>query len=77
VPAPGRADFYAPRTAPVVDEPSLRAAAGFDTQLSSSDVERSLRNILERGLDNQQYHCEPIVVTVAVLSGAAQLLRAA
>ncbi|HEX7043893.1 MAG TPA: YceI family protein [Burkholderiales bacterium] len=46
-PEGSRADLYAPLAQLTVDEPALRAAAGFDSPLSASDIEGTRRNMLE------------------------------
>ena len=55
--APGarRADLYAPLALLSVDEPALRAQAGFDTQPSQQDIEGTRRNMLEKVLETAQH----------------------
>ncbi len=55
LPDAGRADLFVRLDRMVVDEPPLRAAAGFDTQPSPEDVAGTRRNMLERVLDAQSY----------------------
>ncbi|HLF23957.1 MAG TPA: YceI family protein [Burkholderiales bacterium] len=50
-----RVDVYAPLASLSVDEPALRAQAGFDTQPSQQDVEGTRRNMLEKVLEADQY----------------------
>ncbi len=49
-PDAGRADLYVSLDRLTVDEPSLRAQAGFDTQPSAEDIAGTRRNMLERVL---------------------------
>ncbi len=49
-PDAGRADLYVRLDRLTVDEPSLRAQAGFDTQPSAEDIAGTRRNMLERVL---------------------------
>jgi polyisoprenoid-binding protein YceI len=53
-PADGRADFYVRLQDLTVDEPPLRAAAGFDTQPTPADVAATRENMLDKVL-----HTEP------------------
>lgn len=46
-----RADLYAPLASLSVDEPALRARAGFDTQPSQQDIDGTRRNMLEKVLE--------------------------
>lgn len=50
-----RADVYAPLAALTVDEPALRAQAGFDTQPTQQDIEGTKRNMLEKVLEAEQF----------------------
>ena len=54
-PEEGRADFYVPLDAMVVDEPLLRTEAGFDTQPDPDDIAGTRRNMLQRVLDADRY----------------------
>ena len=54
-PDEGRADLYVPLEALVVDEPGLRAEAGFDTQPDADDIAGTRRNMLQRVLDTARY----------------------
>jgi hypothetical protein len=54
-PDEGRADFYVPLDKLVVDEPALRARAGFDTQPDADDIAGTRRNMLTKVLDTQRY----------------------
>ena len=47
-PDEGRADFYVRLDALTVDEPDLRASAGFDTQPDADDIAGTRRNMLQR-----------------------------
>lgn len=53
--AAGRADLYLRLDQLVVDEPELRAAAGFDTRPGEEAIAGTRRNMLERVLDAPQY----------------------
>lgn len=50
-----RADLYAPLASLSVDEPALRAEAGFDTQPSQQDIEGTRHNMLDKVLDAGTY----------------------
>jgi YceI-like domain len=54
-PDEGRADIYVPLATLVVDEPVLRAEAGFDTQPDADDIAGTRRNMLQRVLDTDRY----------------------
>ena len=54
-PDAGRADLYVALDLLVVDEPSLRAEAGFDTHPSPDDIEGTRRNMLTRVLETGRY----------------------
>ena len=49
-PAEGRADLRVPLQRLVVDEPELRAEAGFDTRPSAADIEGTRKNMLGKVL---------------------------
>lgn len=51
----GIADFYVPLEQLVVDEPGLRAEAGFDTQPSPEAIEGTRNNMLKTTLDAGHY----------------------
>lgn len=51
----GRADLYVALDRLVVDEPELRAEAGFNTQPTEADIAGTRRNMLEKVLDSGQY----------------------
>lgn len=69
-PKEGLADLYVPLDRLVVDEPSLRAEAGFDTQPTEDDIAGTRRNMLTRVLEVERYPL--VVVTVhAVVAGNA------
>ncbi len=73
--AEGRSDLYVALDRLVVDEPELRAEAGFDTQPSESDIAGTRRNMLERVLDSAQY---PFVwIRVSSAGGGARTLEVA
>jgi len=54
-PDEGRADLYVALARLTVDEPALRAEAGFDTQTSESDIEGTRANMLEKVLDAEKF----------------------
>jgi hypothetical protein len=73
-PDDGRADLWLPLDALVVDDPALRAAAGFDTQPSAEDIAGTRRNMIERVLETEGHPYA--VVGLAVLGvgdGATRL----
>ena len=62
-PGEGRSDLYVALDRLIVDEPELRAEAGFDTQPSEADIAGTRRNMLEHVLDAGQYPFALIRVT--------------
>jgi hypothetical protein len=76
-PDEGRADLYVPLDALVVDEPTLRAAAGFDTQPSPADIAGTRRNMLEKVLETERHPYALIAVNDRVTGGNEQQLRVA
>jgi len=74
-PAEGRSDLYVALERLAVDEPGLRAQAGFDTQPTESDIAGTRGNMLERVLDAAQYPFALIRVTGA--GGDARTLEVA
>lgn len=54
-PDEGRADLYIPLDRLSVDEPALRAEAGFDTQPSETDIAGTRGNMLEKVLETGKY----------------------
>ena len=64
-PDDGRADMYVELDRLVVDEPELRAEAGFGTQPSAADVAGTRQNMLEKVLDVEQHPYALITVTRA------------
>jgi hypothetical protein len=75
-PDAGRADLYLPLDTLVVDEPALRAAAGFDTQPSAADIEGTRRNMLDHVLEAAQHPFARVAVTGAVAADGARPVRA-
>ena len=55
VPGDGRADLYFPLAQLVVDEPALRAEAGFETQPSESDIAGTRSNMLNSVLEAERF----------------------
>jgi polyisoprenoid-binding protein YceI len=62
-PEDGRADLYVELARLVVDEPGLRAEAGFDTQPSPADVAGTRQNMLEKVFEVAQHPFALISVT--------------
>jgi len=54
-PEEGRADLYVALGRLTVDEPVLRAEAGFDSQPSASDIEGTRANMLEKVLEAEKF----------------------
>ncbi|MGZ3159208.1 MAG: YceI family protein [Burkholderiaceae bacterium] len=72
-PDEGRADFILPLIKLAVDEPGLRAKAGFDTQPSPEAIEGTRNNMLTKVLDVDHF---PFVFIHAVLiNSASPMLR--
>lgn len=65
-PKEGRADLFVPLDRLVVDEPALRAEAGFDTQPSEDDIAGTRRNMLTRVLEVERYPLALLTVSVDV-----------
>lgn len=65
-PDDGRADLYIPLDRLVVDEPRLRAEAGFDTQPDAAAVAGTRHNMLEKVLEVARYPFVLISVVRAV-----------
>jgi YceI-like domain len=61
-PAAGRADLYLRFERMIVDEPQLRAEAGFDTQPTTADIAGTRRNMLS-GLEADTYPFALVGVT--------------
>ncbi|NDP43071.1 MAG: YceI family protein [Aromatoleum sp.] len=76
-PDEGRADLYLPLDALVVDEPVLRAEAGFDTQPSAADIAGTRRNMLEKVLETDRHPYALIAVNDLGAGGSARQLRVA
>lgn len=67
-PDEGRSDLYLRLDRLVVDEPELRAEAGFDTEPSASDVAGTRRNMLDSVLEAEQH---PFALVSATGAGRA------
>jgi YceI-like domain len=74
-PVDGRADLYVSLDALTVDEPLLRAEAGFDTQPDPDDIAGTRRNMLERVLDTRRYPHAQIAVNNVINGGREGWLR--
>ena len=72
----GRADLYARLDRLVVDEPALRAGAGFDTQPSAADIEGTRRNMLDKVLEADRYPFVQVAVRGVQGTAAEQRVRA-
>lgn len=73
----GRADLYVRVDALVVDEPALRAGAGFDTQPSTADIEGTRRNMLDKVLEADRYPFVQVAVRGVQETAGEQRVRAA
>lgn len=73
-PDAGRADLLVPLDALVVDEPALRAAAGFDTQPSAAAIAGTRRSMLEKVLETDRYPVATIAVTAGLVDASPQQL---
>jgi hypothetical protein len=62
-PGEGRADLRVPLDALVVDEPALRAEAGFHTALSADDIAGTRGNMLAKVLEADRYPYARITVS--------------
>ena len=70
-PEEGRTDFHFRLDQLTVDEPSLRAEAGFGTQPASAAIEGTRRNMLTKVLDSEHF---PFVLIHATRTRAANVL---
>ena len=66
-PEQGRADLYVALDTLVVDESSLREAAGLETHPSAADIAATRRNMLEKVLESDRYPFVRLAVTGAVV----------
>jgi YceI-like domain len=76
-PDEGRADLYVALARMEVDEPALRAEAGFDTQPSESDIEGTRSNMLEKVLEADKFPFALIRVSGASATGKKTTLAVA
>ncbi len=74
-PDEGRADLYLPLAALVVDEPALRAEAGFDTQPSPADIAGTRSNMLDKVLEVDRYPHALIAVRETGADGSTGRFR--
>jgi hypothetical protein len=74
-PDEGRADLWMPLDALVVDEPALRAEAGFDTQPSPDDIAGTRSNMVERVLETDRYPFALVSLNEVGVNGGAKRLR--
>lgn len=73
-PRAARADLYVRLAELVVDEPALRAQAGFDSTPSAADIEGTRGNMLDKVLDAQRH---PYALIHAARAGADDRLAVA
>lgn len=71
-PDAGRGDFVVPLDALVVDEPALRAEAGFDTQPSAAAIAGTRRNMLDKVLEADRYPAALIAVSSGLAGAGPQ-----
>ncbi|MGC2520971.1 MAG: YceI family protein, partial [Burkholderiales bacterium] len=76
-PDAGRADVYVPLERLAVDEPALRAEAGFDTQPSETDIAGTRGNMLEKVLDAEKFPFALIRVSGAAAGAGEATLNVA
>jgi hypothetical protein len=73
-PVDGRADLYIRLQDLVVDEPALRATAGFDTQPTPADIAATRENMLGKVLDAERHpYAQVGIERVAANGKAAEL----
>jgi polyisoprenoid-binding protein YceI len=72
-PDEGRADLYVPLDRLSVDEPKLRADAGFDTQPPETDVAGTRANMLDKVLETETHPFALITTRGAARAGEAPL----
>ena len=65
-PKEGRADLYVSLDRLIVDEPVLRAEAGFDTKPSEADIAGTRENMLGRVLEVERYPFALVTVSAVV-----------
>ena len=65
-PKEGMADLYVPLDRLIVDEPALRAKAGFDTKPSDADIAGTRENMRERVLEVERYPLALVTVSDVV-----------
>lgn len=75
-PDEGRADLSVPLGSLVVDDPALRAEAGFETTPSAEDVAGTRRNMLDKVLEADRYPVVLVAVRGLGVGGDARPLRA-
>ncbi len=75
LPDAGRADLYVALDRLAVDEPVLRAEAGFDTQPSPEDIAGTRRNMLGSVLDAARYPFVLVHVMNVDVSGSSRMAQ--
>jgi hypothetical protein len=70
-----RADLFVSLDTLAVDEPALRAQAGFDTQPSADDIAGTRRNMLEKVLESGQYPFVQIAIRGADAAASPPALQ--
>lgn len=73
-PSDGRADLAVPLASLTVDEPALRAEAGFDTQPSASDIAGTRANMLGPVLDAERYPYALIAIRAAGAASGSMMV---
>ncbi len=76
-PDEGRADLYVPLERLAVDEPALRAEAGFNTQPSETDIAGTRGNMLEKVLEVENFPFALIRVSGAAAGAGKSTLKIA
>jgi hypothetical protein len=74
-PDEGRADLWLPLDTLIVDEPALRAKAGFDTEPSAEDIAGTRSNMMGRVLETDQHPYSLIAVSDLGPGGSSIRLR--
>lgn len=76
-PDEGCADLDVPLDALVVDEPALRAEAGFDTEPTPTDIAGTRSNMLDKVLEATRYPYALIAVNDSMAAAGARQLKVA
>ncbi|MDM0112724.1 YceI family protein [Variovorax sp. J22R133] len=76
-PGEGRANLFVPLADLTVDEPALRAEAGFDTQPGANDIEGTRSNMLDKVLEVQRFPFALVEVSGMEAAPAGSVLKVA